>query len=118
MGIDRPAVARLLAARSQQGHRAIELADDHVVHCRDFGDARDEAEVLSLSVSADGLIHLRVYFPAAKQTREYGMIHLPDGTIRAIHNRSEKNEYSIKDGKFTQTGKPTPPQHKCEPPVS
>jgi len=91
-----------------------EISDDHVVHRRDFGDASDEADVLSLSVSADGMIHLRVYFPSVKQTREYGMIHLPDGTIRAMYNRNDKNQYSIKDGKFTQTGKPTPPQHKCE----
>jgi hypothetical protein len=95
-----------------------EIDDDRVVHRRDFGDARDEAEVLSLSVSADGMIHLRVYFPSVKQTREYGMIHLPDGTIRAIYNRDEKNRYTIRDGKFTQTGKPTPPQHKCVQPVA
>lgn len=95
-----------------------EISDDHVVHRRDFGDVRDEAEVLSLSVSADGMIHLRVYFPSVRQTREYGMIRLPDGTIRAMYNRNEHNQYSIRDGKFTQTGKPTPPQFKCERPVS
>jgi hypothetical protein len=42
------------------------------------------------------------------------MIHQPDGTVRAMYNRDEKNQYSIKDGKFTSNGKPTPPQHKCE----
>ncbi len=91
-----------------------EIADDRVVHRRDFGDVRDESEVLSLSVSADGMIHLRVYFSSVKQTREYGIIHQPDGTVRAMYNRDEKNQYSIKDGKFTSNGKPTPPQHKCE----
>ena len=95
-----------------------DIADDHVVHRRDFGDARDEAEVLSLSVSADGMIHLRVYFPSVKQTREYGMIHQDDGTVRAMYNRNEKNQYSIKDGKYTSTGKPTPAQHKCERTIS
>ncbi len=49
-----------------------------------------------------------------QETRAYGMLRLPDGTIRAMYNRNDKNQYSIKDGKFTQTGKPTPPQHKCE----
>ena len=95
-----------------------EIADDHVVHRRDFGDVRDEGEVLSLSVSADGMIHLRVYFPSVKQTREYGMIRQDDGTVRAIYNRNEKNQYSIRDGKFTSNGKTTPPQHKCERPVA
>ena len=37
----------------------------------------------------------------------------PDGTMRAMHNRNQKDEYSIKDGKFTANGEPTPPQHKC-----
>ncbi len=95
-----------------------EIADDRVVHRRDFGDVRDESEVLSLSVSVDGIIHLRVYFPSVKQTREYGMIHQSDGTVRAMYNRNDKNQYSIRDGKFTSNGKPTPPQHKCERPVS
>jgi hypothetical protein len=104
--------------RSKGTVLSYEISDDHVVHRRDFGDARDEAEVLSLHVSDDGMIHLQVYFPSVKQTREYGIIHLPDGTIRAMYNRNDKNQYSIKDGKYTQTGKPTPPQHKCERAVS
>jgi hypothetical protein len=95
-----------------------EIADDRVVHRRDFGDTRDESEVLSLSVSADGMIHLRVYFASVKQTRKYGMIRQADGTVRAIYNRNEKNQYSIKDGKFVSDGKPTPPQHKCERAIS
>jgi hypothetical protein len=94
-----------------------DIADDHVVHRRDFGDARDESDVLSLNVSADGMIHLRVYFPSVKQTREYGMIHQGDGTVRTIYNHNEKNQYSIRDGKFTSSGMTTPPQHKCERPV-
>ena len=96
-----------------------EIADgDRLMHRRDFGDSRDEAEVLSATVSGDGILNLRVYFPSVKQTREYGMVHLADGSIRAVYNRNDKNQYSIKDGKFTADGKPTPVQHKCErPPV-
>jgi hypothetical protein len=56
---------------------------------------------------------LRVLFPSLKQTREYGFLMQPDGTIRAMYNRSQKGEYSIRDGKFTANGNPTPPQHKC-----
>ncbi len=96
-----------------------EIADgDRLMHRRDFGDSRDEAEVLAATVSGDGVLNLRVYFPSVKQTREYGMVHLADGSIRAVYNRNDKNQYSIKDGKFTANGKPTPVQHKCErPPV-
>jgi hypothetical protein len=37
----------------------------------------------------------------------------PDGTMRAMYNRNQKNKYTIRDGKFTANGNPTPPQHKC-----
>ncbi len=96
-----------------------EIVDgERLVHRRDFGDSRDEAEVLAATVSGDGMLNLKVYFPSVKQTREYGMVHLADGSIRAVYNRNDKNQYSIKDGKFTANGRPTPLQHKCErPPV-
>ena len=81
---------------------------------RDFGDSSDEAEVLSANVSGDGILNLRVYFPSIKQTREYGMVHLAEGSIRVVYNRNDKNQHTIKDGKFTSNGKPTPVQHKCE----
>jgi hypothetical protein len=38
----------------------------------------------------------------------------PDGTMRAMYNRNQKDEYTIKDGKFTANGNPTPAQHKCK----
>jgi hypothetical protein len=96
-----------------------EIVDgSRLTYRRDFGDSSDEAEVLSATVSGDGALNLRVYFPSIKQTREYGMIHLADGSIRVVYNRGDKNQYTIKDGKFTGNGKPTPAQHKCErPPV-
>lgn len=84
-----------------------------VVHRRDFGDASDENRVLSAEVSGDGMLNLRVYFPKSRETREYGLMMQPDGTTRAIYNRNQKREYTIRDGKFTANGNPTPPQHKC-----
>ena len=86
---------------------------DRVVHRRNFGDTKDESEVVSAEVSEDGMLNLRVFFPSLKQTREYGLIKQSDGTIRAMYNRNQKDEYSIKDGKFTANGNPTPSQHKC-----
>ena len=93
---------------------AYEIAGDgRVVFRRNFGDATDESEVVTAEVSADGTLNLRVFFPSLKQTRESGLMMQPDGTIRAIYNRNQKQEYTIKDGKFTADGSPTTPQHKC-----
>jgi hypothetical protein len=88
--------------------------DGGVVYRRNFGDVSDEGQVLAAEVSADGLLNLEVYFPTIKQKREYGLMLQPDGGLRAIYNRSEKGEYTIKDGKFVATKKPTLAQHKCE----
>ena len=89
-------------------------ADGGILYRRDFGDVSDENQVLAAEVSAEGLLNLEVYFPAIKQKREYGLEMLSDGSLRAIFNRSEKGEYSIKDGKFVATRKPTSAQHRCE----
>jgi hypothetical protein len=70
--------------------------------------------VLSAAVSSNGMLNLRVTFPGLKQTREYGMMKQPDGTIRAMYNRNAKEEYTIKDGNFTANGNPSPAQHKCK----
>jgi hypothetical protein len=94
-----------------------EIADgERLMHRRDFGDSKDEAEVLSATVSGDGVLNLKVYFPSVKQTREYGIMHVDEVNIRAVYNRDDKSKYSIKDGRFTASGKLTPTQHKCERP--
>ena len=85
----------------------------HVVHRRNFGYTTDESEVVAAAVSRDGMLNLRVFFPKLKQTREYGFAMQPDGTMRAMYNRNRKGEYTIRDGKFTANGNPTPSQHKC-----
>jgi hypothetical protein len=87
---------------------------DRVVHRRNFGDTTDQSEVISAKVSGNGMLNLRVLFPQFNQTREYGFIMQPDGTMRAIYNRDQKKRYTIKDGKFTADGIQTPPQHKCK----
>jgi hypothetical protein len=86
---------------------------DRVVHRRNFGDTRDESEVVTAAVSGDGMLNLRVFFPTLNQTREYGFIMQPDGTLRTMYNRNQKRGYTIRDGKFTANGKPTPAQNKC-----
>lgn len=92
--------------------------DDRLIYRRNFGDASDDNEVVGVKVSADGMLNLRVFFPSLKETREYGLMKQPDGSIRAMYNRSRKGEYTIKHGEFTANGNPTPPQHKCTSAVS
>jgi hypothetical protein len=86
---------------------------NHLMLRRDLGDAKDDNEVVGAEVSADGMLNMRVYFPSLKQIREYGLMRQPDGSMRAMYNRDRKGEYTIKDGKLTANGNPTPPLHKC-----
>jgi hypothetical protein len=87
--------------------------DGRVVLRRNYGDGADESEVISAEVSGDGTLNLRMYFPSLKQIRENGIAMQPDGSIRAIYNRNQKDEYTIKDGKFTATGDPAAAMHRC-----
>ena len=88
-------------------------SDGRVLHRRNFGESTDQSEVIAAEVSKGGMLNLRVFFSSLNQTREYGLVMQSDGTIRAMYNRNQKGEYTIRDGKFTANGNPTPPQHKC-----
>jgi hypothetical protein len=89
------------------------VGDGRVVFRRNFGDTADESEVVTAEVSGDGMLNLRVFFPSLKQTRESGLMMQPDGSMRAMYNRSLQGEYTIRDGKFTANGNPTQALHKC-----
>lgn len=86
--------------------------DGRVMYRRNFGEARDESEVVSATVNAEGLLNLMVHFPSLHQTREFGLL-LKDDSLRAIYNRSERGEYTIRDGKYVKTGEATPAQRRC-----
>ncbi|TWA94592.1 hypothetical protein FBZ96_108325 [Bradyrhizobium stylosanthis] len=88
--------------------------DGRVMYRRNFGDARDENEVVSATINAEGLLNVMVYFPSLHQTREFGLLLLKDGSLRAIYNRSDRGEYTIRDGKYVATGAPTPAQQRCD----
>jgi hypothetical protein len=88
--------------------------DERVMYRRNFGEAKDENEVVSAMVSADGLLNVMVYFPLLQQTREFGLLLSKQGSLRAIYNRSERGEYTIRDGKYVATGAPTPAQQRCD----
>lgn len=87
--------------------------DGRVMYRRDFGDASDENEVVAASTDASGQLNIMVFFPSLQQTREFGLRRQRDGSLRAIYNRSQHGEHTIKDGKFVKTGEPTPAQHRC-----
>lgn len=88
--------------------------DGRVMYRRNFGDARDENEVVSATVNAEGLLNVMVYFPSLQQTREFGLLLSEQGSLRAIYNRSERGVYTIKDGKYVATGAPPPQQQRCD----
>lgn len=88
--------------------------DGRVIYRRNFGHARDENEVVSATVDAEGLLNVMVFFPSLHQTREFGLMLSNEGNLRAIYNRSERGEYTIRDGKYVKTGAPTPAQHHCD----
>ena len=87
--------------------------DERVLQRRGFGDTSDESEVVSAEASSDGLLNLLVFFPRLKQTRAYGLRMQPDGTMRTMYNRNQKQEYTIRDGKYVAEGSPTPSLRKC-----
>ncbi|WP_027568696.1 hypothetical protein [Bradyrhizobium sp. URHA0013] len=88
--------------------------DGRVMYRRNFGETKDENEVVSATVSADGMLNVMVYFPSLQQTREFGLLLSKQGSLRAIYNRSERGEYTIRDGKYVATGAPTPAQQRCD----
>jgi hypothetical protein len=88
--------------------------DGRVMYRRNFGEAKDENEVVSATVNAEGLLNVMVYFPSLQQTREFGLLLSKQGSLRAIYNRSERGDYTIKDGKYVATGAPTPAQQRCD----
>jgi hypothetical protein len=90
------------------------VRDGRVVFRRNLGDTAEESEVVTAEISRDGMLNLRVFFPGLKQIRESGLMMQPDGSMRAMYNRSPQGEYTIRDGKFTANGDPTPPLRKCE----
>lgn len=88
--------------------------DGRVLYRRNFGDTKDENEVVSAAIDPDGMINVMVYFPSLRQTREFGLLLSKQGSLRAIYNRSERGDYTIRDGKFVKTGASTPAQQRCD----
>jgi hypothetical protein len=88
--------------------------DGRVMYLRNFGDARDENEVVAGSINAEGLLNLTVFFPSLHQPREFGLLLQTDGSLRTIYNRSKRGDYTIRHGKFVKTGAPTLALRRCD----
>ena len=88
---------------------------DRVLLRRDYGNRIDEQEVGSVEIAADGNLLMRTSFPSLKQIRESAIAMAPDGSIRAIYNRNEKDEYTVRDGMYVANGNPAVALHRCAP---
>lgn len=88
-------------------------SDGRLVLVRDFGDTSDINDVLDARAEPDGSLRLTVNFPAFGQTRIYTLVK-DSGGIRAMSNRDDRGRYSIRNGRFSATGEPTPKQARCD----
>lgn len=88
---------------------------DRVLLRRDYGNRSDEQEVGSVEIAADGNLLMRTSFPSLKQIRESAIAMAPDGSIRAVYNRNEKEEYTVRDGVYVANGNPAIALHRCAP---
>lgn len=98
-----PSSARLSFVRS----------GDKLLHRRDFGKQRDEFTVPSASVLPDGSLEVVIDLAPMGERRTIVFARAGEGRKRAIANRGEKGDYTIRDGKFAASGAPTPVQTRC-----
>ncbi|QCI64200.1 hypothetical protein E8M01_08040 [Phreatobacter stygius] len=85
-----------------------------LVHPRDFGSERDELDVLSGRVLSNGRFEFVIQLPPSGQRRRFTLTKGDDGRIRVIDNVVDgTSDYSIRDGAFVTTGKPSRWQTRC-----
>ena len=90
------------------------VRDGVIYHDRNYGDGRDTSPVQLATLKPAGVLELTVQFIALKQTRQYLFTKAADGRKRAMSNRNvNTDEYTVRDGKFTANGNPTPWQTRC-----
>jgi hypothetical protein len=84
-------------------------------HERDWGDGGDSSEILAAEVTPEGGIALTVRFESLAQTRQFVDVKRDEQHIHAVMSRNvETNEYSIRDGKFVDSGRVPPMQTHCQ----
>ena len=87
---------------------------DALIHRRDFGDTRDEHPIDAVKVLADGSLEIVITLSLANasQVRTLVLQKEGKGKMRAMMNRDEAGNYSIRDGKFMD-GQPSAVQSRC-----
>jgi hypothetical protein len=81
---------------------------------RDFGSGQDSSPVLAATINADGSLTILIRFKSFAQTRENTFIKDGDDRKRAVSNRNvDTDEYTVRDGKFTDSGNATRWYNRC-----
>lgn len=88
-------------------------ATGRLIYRRDL-DAEDTNEVTDIQIDGDHGLVLSITMPRYSQTRDNGIDKQADGSIRSTFNRGPDGSYTIRDGRFIATGKPTPRLRKCD----
>lgn len=104
-------------ASRENGYLTFARADAVVTQRRDFGDLRDEHLVTAARILPDGQIEVVMDFESLSTERTIVLAKEGDGKMRAVSNRDEKGDYTIKAGKFTANGEDSPWQYRCNAPM-
>jgi len=86
-----------------------------VSHRRDFGGGQADAfDIEWATIGADGMIELIVHFHSFSQTRKWSMMKASDGRTKTmVNSRTDSTDYSIRNGRFVQSGDDVPWQTRC-----
>ena len=88
-------------------------SEGRLIYRRDL-DSSDTNEVTDARIEPDQTLVLSIVMPHYRQTRWNGITKQVDGSIRSVFNRGADGSYTIRDGRFVASGKPTPSLRKCD----
>jgi hypothetical protein len=100
-------------ASPSNAHLSFVRTDGRLMHRRDFGGQRDEFAVISARRMPNGSLEIVLDLASVGGKRTIVFARAGEGRKRAVINRGEKGDYTIRDGKFSTGGAPTPVQSRC-----
>ncbi len=91
---------------------------DALIHRRDFGDTRDEHLIDRARVLADGSLEIVITLTLSNssQARTLVLQKQGEGKMRAVMNRDDAGNYTIRNGKLLD-GRPSAVQFRCSVPT-
>ena len=102
------------AVTDNNGVSSYVVRDRKLIHDRVFAKSKDTSQVVSAKINSDGSLELVINFVSLKQVRQITYVKDSDGRLQAISNKNnDTNEYTVKDGKFTENGAVPPKQTRC-----